>query len=68
MKIYSEIHLKTGFIKPFKSLPGILILFNKKSDGSFWVYVNYWGQINLKIKIKYPLPLIAEALCQLGRA
>ena len=34
LKIYIKTHLKTGFIQPFKSSAGTLILFNKKPDGS----------------------------------
>ena len=41
LKIYIEIYFKTGFIQPFKTLSGALILFDKKPDGSFWLCVNY---------------------------
>ena len=34
LKIYIKIHLKTGFIYPFKSLADTSILFNKKPDGN----------------------------------
>ena len=40
LKIYIKTHLKTGFIWPFKSLANILILFNKKLNGSFFLCVN----------------------------
>lgn len=35
LKAYIKIHLKTRFIQSLKSLANILILFNKKPDGSF---------------------------------
>lgn len=40
LKAYIETHLKTGFIQSSKSLAGTPILFNKKSDSSFCLYVN----------------------------
>ena len=50
LKIYIKIHLKTRFIRPFKSPASAPILFNKKSYGSFWLCVNYRGLNNLTIK------------------
>lgn len=41
LKTYIKSHLKTGFIRPFQSLAGIFILFDKKSDDSFHLYINY---------------------------
>ena len=41
LKIYIKTHLKTGFIWSFKSPVSALILFNKKFDSSFYLYVNY---------------------------
>ncbi len=41
LKIYIETHLKTGFIRLFKSLADAPILFDKKSDGSLRLCVNY---------------------------
>ena len=41
LKTYIKIHLKTGFIQPSKSSINTLILFDKKPNGSFWLYVNY---------------------------
>lgn len=41
LKMYIKTHLKTGFIQPFKSPAGELIPFDKKSDGSFCLCVNY---------------------------
>ena len=68
LKTYIKTHLKTGFIQPSKSSAGTLILFDKKPDGNLWSCVNYQGLNNLTIKNQYPLPLIGEALDQLGRA
>ena len=41
LKTYIETHLKTGFIRPFKSHAGAFILFDKKPISSFQFYVNY---------------------------
>ncbi len=68
LKSYIETHLKTGFIRPSKSPAGAPILYDKKPDSSLRLYVDYRGFNNLTIKNWYPLPLIGEALDQLGRA
>ena len=68
LKTYIETHLKTGFIRPSKSPAGAPILFDKKSDGSLRLCVDYRGLNNLTIKNRYPLPLIGESLDRLGRA
>ena len=68
LKTYIETHIKTGFIQPFRSFVGPLILFDKKSDGSLRLCVNYQGLNNLTIKNRYPLPLIRESLDRLGQA
>ena len=68
LKTYIEIYLKTGFIRSSKSLAGAPILFDKKPDGSLWLYVNYQGLYNLTIKNWYLLLLIGEALDWLGSA
>ena len=62
LKIYIETHLKTGFIWPFKSPAGALILFDEKLDGSVCLCINYWGLNNLTIKNQYLLLLIDEFL------
>lgn len=41
LKIYIKIYLKTGFILPSKSSVGVSILFDKKPDGIFCLYINY---------------------------
>ena len=68
LKTYIKTHLKTGFIRPFKSPDGARIPFDKKPDGSLCLYVDYRGLNNLMIKNQYPLPLISESLDRLGRA
>ena len=68
LKTYIETHFKTEFIWPSNSLAGAPIFFNKKSDSSLCVCVNYQALNNLTIKNWYPLPLIGEALNYLGRA
>ena len=50
LKTYIEIHLKTGFIQPFKSSTSALILFDKKSNGSFHLCIDYRGFNNFTIK------------------
>ena len=68
LKTYIETHLKTGFIRPSKSPAGAFIFFDKKSDSSFRLCVDYRGLNNLTIKNQYPLPLIDESLDRLGQA
>ncbi len=68
LKTYIKTHLKTGFIQPSKSSAGAFTIFDKKFDGSFRLYINYWDLNNLTIKNWYTLPLIGESLDQLGRA
>ena len=41
LKTYIKIHVKTGFIRPFKSPAGAPILFDKKPNGSLWLCINY---------------------------
>ncbi len=41
LKTYIKTYLKTGFIRPSKSLTGASILFNKRPDGSLYLCVNY---------------------------
>ena len=68
LKTYIQTYLKTGLIRLFKSPAGTPILFEKKPDGSFCLYVDCQGLKNLTIKNRYPLPLIREVLDHLGRA
>lgn len=41
LKAYIGTHPKTRFIKPFKSSIDASILFDKKLDGSFYLFINY---------------------------
>ncbi len=68
LKAYIENNLASGFIRPLKSPTGALILFDKMSDGSLRLYVDYQDLNNLTIKNRYPLPLVGESLDRLGRA
>ncbi len=68
LKIYIKNNLANGFIKPSKSLVGTPIFFDKKSDGSLRLCIDYWGLNNLTIKNRYPLSLVGELLDQLSQA
>ena len=68
LKTYIKTNLANGFICLLKSLVGTLILFNKKSNGSFYLYVDYQGLNNITIKNWYPLLLVGKFLDRLGRA
>ena len=68
LKAYIETNLANGFIRPSKSPAETPILFDRKSDGSLRLYVNYRDLNNLTIKNRYLLPLIGELLDRLGRA
>ena len=68
LKAYIKTNLANSFIRSSKSLASALILFDWKSDGSFWLCVNYQGLNNLTIKNRYPLPLIEELLDRLEGA
>ena len=68
LKAYIETNLADGFIRPSKSPAGAPILFDRKSNGSLRLCVNYRGLNNLTIKNWYPLSLIGESLDRLERA
>ena len=68
LQVYIDLHLKTGFIRPSKSLAEASILFAKKPDGGFQLCIDYRGLNNLTIKNRYPLPLVGESLDRLGQA
>ena len=50
LKIYIETNLANSFIRTSKLPAGASILFIRMLDGSFYLYVNYWGLNNLMIK------------------
>ena len=62
LKTYIKINLANGFIRSFKSLAKVSILFNKKSNKSICLYMDYWGFNNITIKNWYPLPLIGKLM------
>ena len=68
LKIYIKTNLANGFIRLSKSPAGVSILFDKKFDGSFRLYVNYRGFNNITIKNRYPLLFIGEFFNRLSRA
>ena len=68
LKTYIKTNLANSLTWPSKSLAGASILFDKKLDENFCLYVDYWGLNILTIKNRYPLPLIGKSLDQLGRA
>ena len=68
LKTYIETNLANGFIWPSKSPAGASILFVGKPDGSLRLCMDYRGLNNLRIKNRYPLPLIGESLDRLSRA
>ena len=68
LKAYIETNLTNRFIRSSKSPADAPIFFDRKSDGFFWLCVNYQGLNNLMIKNRYSLPLIRELLDRLGRA
>ena len=68
LKAYIKTNLANGFIRYSKSFASAPILFDRKSDDSLRLCVDYWGLNNLTIKNRYLLPLIGELLDRLGRA
>lgn len=54
-----------GFIRPSSSPWGAHVLFVKKNDGSFRLFIDHRGLNKVTIKNKYPLPRIDELLDQL---
>ena len=62
LKIYIKNNLVNSFIKPSKFLARTLIFFNKKSDGSLKLCVNYQGFNNLTIINCYSSFLVEKSL------
>nr|GEY89502.1 putative reverse transcriptase domain-containing protein [Tanacetum cinerariifolium] len=54
-----------GFIRPSSSPWGAPILFVKKKDGSFRMYIDYQELNKLMVKNRYPLPRIDDLFDQL---
>ncbi len=53
LEAYNKTYLKTGFIRPSKSLAGTSIFFDKKLDGNLYLCINYRDLNNLTIKNQY---------------
>ena len=68
LKEYIDENLPKKFIRHSKSPAGASILFVKKKDGSLRLCVDYRGLNKVTVKNRYPLPLIAGLLDQLGEA
>ena len=68
LKTYIETNLANNFIRASKSPVSAQILFVRKRNGSFRLWINYQGLNNLTIKNRYPLLLIGESLDRLGWA
>ena len=68
LKAYIETNQVNEFIRLFKSSADAPILFDRKSDGSLRLYIDYQGLNNFTIKNQYPLPLIGNLLDRLERA
>ncbi|GKB42679.1 putative nucleotidyltransferase, ribonuclease H, partial [Tanacetum coccineum] len=54
-----------GFIRPSTSPWGAPVLFVKKKDGSFRMYIDYRELNKLTVKNRYPLPMIDDLFDQL---
>ncbi|GJU75392.1 putative reverse transcriptase domain-containing protein [Tanacetum coccineum] len=57
--------LENGFIRPSSSPWGAPVLFVKKKDGSFRIYIDYRELNKLTVKNPYPLPRIDDLFDQL---
>ena len=68
LKAYIKTYLKTGFIRPSKSLAGALIFFDKEPDKILQLCVDYQELNNLTIKNQYHLSFIDASLDRLDRA
>src|SRR2546421_12240332 len=60
-------NLENGFICPSTSPTGAPILFIKKKDGDLRLCVDYRGLNKIKVKNRYPIPLISKSLDRLSR-
>jgi len=60
--------MEKGWIRPSKSLAGVLILFVLKLDGTIRLYIDYRGLNKVTIKNRYLLLLVSEMLDRLSRA
>ena len=65
---FLEENLRTGQIRPFKSLMAAPVFFIKKKDSSLQLVQDYQALNSMTVKNKYPLPLISELVLQLHGA
>jgi hypothetical protein len=64
---YPEVQLERGLIRLSKSPAGAPVFFVPKKDGTLQLSVDFWGLNQIKMKNRYLLPLISEAIdCFLG--
>ena len=68
LKIYIKTNLANSFIRLSKSSVDVPILFEKNSDGSLWICVDYRDLNNITIKNWYLFSLVSKSLDCLGRA
>ena len=68
LNTYIETNLANDYIWPWKSPAATPILFDKKPNGSLWLYIYYQGLNNITIKNWYLLLLITKSLNCLSRA
>ncbi|GKC67303.1 putative retrotransposon gag domain, aspartic peptidase domain protein, partial [Tanacetum coccineum] len=60
--------IDASYIRPLKAPYGASVLFQRKKDGSLQMCIDYRALNKVTIKNKYPIPLIADLLDQLGKA
>nr|GFC79022.1 RNA-directed DNA polymerase homolog [Tanacetum cinerariifolium] len=60
--------MDAGYIRPSKAPYGAPVLFQRKKDGSLWMFIDYRALNKVTIKNKYTIPLIADLFDQLGKA
>ena len=60
--------LEAGFIRPSKALFRVLVLFQKKHDGSLHLCINHRALNKITVLNNYPIPLIADLFDQLSYA
>ena len=68
LRDYMDKNLANRFIRPSKSSAGAYVLFTPKPDGTLRLCVDYRGLNSMRIKNRYPLPLIDEILDRLSGA
>jgi hypothetical protein len=59
---YIATNLADGFIQQFSAPSAPVVLFAKKKNSGFWLYVDYRTLNRAMVKNQYPLQLISESL------